>query len=74
MESPLHQPMYILIACLSINSLYGTAGFFPRLLTDLLLYSHSITRSGCHVQTFVIYTYASCEFTILTLMADMFNI
>ncbi|XP_053503664.1 olfactory receptor 51L1-like [Ictalurus furcatus] len=68
-QSPLHQPMYILIACLSINSLYGTAGFFPRLLTDLLLYSHSITRSGCHVQTFVIYTYASCEFTILTLMA-----
>ncbi|KAK2831464.1 hypothetical protein Q7C36_016550 [Tachysurus vachellii] len=69
MESPLHQPMYILIACLSINSLYGTAGFFPRLLFDLLLYSHSITRSGCHMQTFVIYTYASYEFTILTLMA-----
>lgn len=69
MESPLHQPMYILIACLCINSLYGTAGFFPRLLFDLLLYSHSITRSGCHMQTFVIYTYASYEFTILTLMA-----
>ncbi|KAI5099001.1 odorant receptor, family E, subfamily 128, member 10, partial [Silurus meridionalis] len=68
-ESGLHQPMYILIACLSVNSLYGTAGFFPRLLTDLLLYSHSITRSGCHIQTFVIYTYASYEFTILTLMA-----
>ncbi|XP_060799483.1 olfactory receptor 51L1-like [Neoarius graeffei] len=68
-ETALHQPMYILIACLSINSLYGTTGFFPRLLTDLLLYPHSITRAGCHVQTFVLATYISCEFTILTLMA-----
>uniref|UniRef100_A0A8C1XKB3 G-protein coupled receptors family 1 profile domain-containing protein n=1 Tax=Cyprinus carpio TaxID=7962 RepID=A0A8C1XKB3_CYPCA len=32
----LHQPMYILILCLSVNSVFGTAVFFPRLLTDLL--------------------------------------
>ncbi|XP_072547861.1 olfactory receptor 10J4-like [Salminus brasiliensis] len=69
LEPSLHQPMYILISCLSVNSLYGTAGFFPRLLTDLLLYSHTISRPACHVQTFVIYTYASHEFTILMLMA-----
>ncbi|XP_026861585.2 olfactory receptor 10J4-like [Electrophorus electricus] len=69
MERALHQPMYLLISCLSINSLYGTAGFFPRLLTDLLLHSHTISRPACHIQTFVIYTYASYEFTILTLMA-----
>ncbi|XP_036452912.1 putative gustatory receptor clone PTE03 [Colossoma macropomum] len=69
LEPTLHQPMYILISCLSLNSLYGTAGFFPRLLTDLLVYSHMISRPACHVQTFVIYTYASYEFTILTLMA-----
>uniref|UniRef100_A0A8B9RBJ5 Olfactory receptor n=2 Tax=Astyanax mexicanus TaxID=7994 RepID=A0A8B9RBJ5_ASTMX len=69
LEPTLHQPMYILIACLSVNSLYGTAGFFPRLLTDLLLDSHTISRPACHVQTFVIYTYASYEFTILMLMS-----
>ncbi|XP_066499007.1 olfactory receptor 51L1-like [Hoplias malabaricus] len=69
LEPTLHQPMYILISCLSINALYGTVGFFPRLLNDLLSYSHTISRPACHLQTFVIYTYASCEFTILMLMA-----
>ncbi|XP_036453023.1 putative gustatory receptor clone PTE03 [Colossoma macropomum] len=69
LETALHQPMYILISCLSLNSLYGTAGLFPRLLTDLLSYTHTISRHACHVQAFVIYTYASNEYTILTLMA-----
>ncbi|XP_066498366.1 olfactory receptor 13C3-like [Hoplias malabaricus] len=69
LESALHEPMYILISCLSINALYGTAGLFPRLLTDLISYSHTISRHGCHVQAFIIYTYASYEFTILMLMA-----
>lgn len=69
LENSLHKPMYILISCLSFNSIYGTTGFFPRLLTDLLFYSHTISRPACHVQTFVIYTYASYEFTILMLMA-----
>ncbi|XP_030632766.1 olfactory receptor 6N2-like [Chanos chanos] len=68
-EKMLHRPMYLLISCLSFNSLYGTAGLFPRLLTDLLSDVHTISPSSCHIQTFVIYTYASCEFTILTLMA-----
>uniref|UniRef100_A0AAY5F6F9 G-protein coupled receptors family 1 profile domain-containing protein n=1 Tax=Electrophorus electricus TaxID=8005 RepID=A0AAY5F6F9_ELEEL len=69
LETALHQPMYILISCLSVNSLYGTAGLFPRLLSDLLSYSHTISRYACQVQAFVIYTYASYEYTILTLMA-----
>ncbi|XP_076832073.1 olfactory receptor 6K3-like [Brachyhypopomus gauderio] len=69
LETALHQPMYILISCLAVNSLYGTAALFPRLLSDLLLYSHSISRNACQLQAFVIYTYASYEYTILTLMA-----
>ncbi|XP_030632764.1 olfactory receptor 10J4-like [Chanos chanos] len=68
-EKALHQPMYLLISCLSLNSLYGTAGFFPRFLTDLISELHTISVLACHIQTFVIYTYASCEFTMLTLMA-----
>lgn len=70
LEPALHQPMYILILCLSVNSLYGTAGLFPRLLTDFLSYSHTISRQACQLQAFVIYTYASYEYTILTLMAS----
>ncbi|XP_036393550.1 putative gustatory receptor clone PTE03 [Megalops cyprinoides] len=68
-EVVLHEPMYIFICCLSINSLYGTLGFFPRLMIDLLSDTHTISHPACFTQIFIIYTYASCEFTILTMMA-----
>ncbi|XP_056118537.1 olfactory receptor 51I2-like [Rhinichthys klamathensis goyatoka] len=69
LERTLHQPMYILISCLSINSVFGTAGFFPRALTDLLSDTHSISREACLLQSYVIFTYAANENTILMLMA-----
>ncbi|XP_033842438.1 olfactory receptor 51I2-like [Periophthalmus magnuspinnatus] len=69
LERSLHQPMFIFICCLSVNSLYGSAGFFPRFLVDLLSDSHFISRPSCFIQMYVIYTYASCEFTILGVMA-----
>ncbi|XP_042596185.1 putative gustatory receptor clone PTE03 [Cyprinus carpio] len=69
LERTLHQPMYILISCLSVNSVFGTAAFFPRLLADLLSDTHSVSRAACLLQAFVIYSYASNENTILMLMA-----
>ncbi|XP_070770990.1 olfactory receptor 6N1-like, partial [Enoplosus armatus] len=68
-EKALHEPMYIFIMCLSINSLYGSAAFFLRFLRDLLSDTHLISRSGCFTQIYVIYTYASYELTILGIMA-----
>ncbi|XP_029968210.1 olfactory receptor 10A3-like [Salarias fasciatus] len=68
-ENTLHQPMYIFIAFLSLNSLYGSAGFFPRFLMDLLSDTHLISRPACFTQIYVIYTYASFELTILSIMA-----
>ncbi|XP_030633726.1 putative gustatory receptor clone PTE03 [Chanos chanos] len=68
-EKSLHKPMYFLICCLCINALYGTAGFFPRLLIDFLSDTHKISRQACFTQISVIYTYAVSEYTILTLMA-----
>lgn len=68
-ERTLHEPMYMFIACLSVNSLYGSAGFFPRFLADLLSDTHLISRPSCFTQIFVIYTYASNEMTILGIMA-----
>ncbi|XP_041856890.1 olfactory receptor 6N1-like [Melanotaenia boesemani] len=68
-EKSLHEPMYILIMCLCLNSLYGSAGFFLRFLRDLLSGTHLISRSGCFTQIYVIYTYASYELTILSIMA-----
>lgn len=69
LEKMLHQPMYILIACLSVNSLYGATGLLPKILTDLLQETHAVSRPACFIQILVIYTYGSYEFTILTLMA-----
>ncbi|XP_062258262.1 olfactory receptor 6N2-like [Platichthys flesus] len=68
-ERSLHKPMYMFIAALSINSLYGSTGFFPRFLMDLVSDSHLISRLACFTQIYVIYTYASYEFTILGIMA-----
>ncbi|KAM3607755.1 uncharacterized protein V6R79_013236 [Siganus canaliculatus] len=68
-EKTLHEPMYVLIALLSVNSLYGSAGFFPRFLLDLLSDTHLISRPACFTQVYVIYTYATHELTILSIMA-----
>ncbi|KAJ4921440.1 hypothetical protein JOQ06_021248 [Pogonophryne albipinna] len=37
LEKSLHQPMYIFISCLCVNSLYGSAGFFPSVYYWLLI-------------------------------------
>ncbi|XP_019133088.1 olfactory receptor 10A7-like [Larimichthys crocea] len=68
-ERALHEPMYIFIALLSINSLYGSTGFFPRFLMDLLSDVHLISRPACFTQIYIIYTYASYEMTILGIIA-----
>ncbi|XP_060944029.1 olfactory receptor 51E1-like [Limanda limanda] len=68
-ERSLHEPMYMFIALLSANSLYGSTGFFPRFLMDLMSDSHLISRPACFSQIYVIYTYGGCEMTILGIMA-----
>ncbi|XP_065099066.1 olfactory receptor 4B13-like [Paramisgurnus dabryanus] len=69
LERTLHQPMYILILCLSINSVYGTAAFFPRVLSDLLSDTNMISPEACMIQSFAIFTYTANEFATLMLMA-----
>ncbi|MBN3321542.1 O2A12 protein, partial [Atractosteus spatula] len=69
LEKSLHEPMYIFICNLSVNTLYGTAGFYPKLLADFLSDSHVISFAGCLIQVFVIYSSVMCEYTVLTVMA-----
>ncbi|XP_069046886.1 olfactory receptor 4S2-like [Lepisosteus oculatus] len=69
LEKSLHEPMYIFICNLSVNTLYGTAGFYPKLLADFLSDTHVISYAGCLIQTFVIYSSVMCEFSNLTVMA-----
>lgn len=69
LEEKLHEPMYIFLCNLCINSLYGTAAFYPKFLYDLATNNRTISYAGCMLQGFVIYSYASTDFSILALMA-----
>ncbi|XP_026150355.1 olfactory receptor 142-like [Mastacembelus armatus] len=69
LERTLHEPMYVFIAFLSINSLFGSTGFFPRFLMDLLSDTHLISRPACFTQIYIIYTYGLYEMSILAIMA-----
>uniref|UniRef100_A0A9J8C0B3 G-protein coupled receptors family 1 profile domain-containing protein n=1 Tax=Cyprinus carpio carpio TaxID=630221 RepID=A0A9J8C0B3_CYPCA len=65
----LHEPMYLFICNLCVNGLFGTAGFYPKFMYDLLSYDHVISYAGCMIQIFVIYSSALCDFSTLTVMA-----
>ncbi len=64
-----HEPMYVFICNLCTNALYGTAGFYPKFLYDLLYQYHIISYAGCLVQIFVIYSSVLCDLSTLTVMA-----
>uniref|UniRef100_A0A3Q3IE39 G-protein coupled receptors family 1 profile domain-containing protein n=1 Tax=Monopterus albus TaxID=43700 RepID=A0A3Q3IE39_MONAL len=69
LETSLHQPMYVFICSLCLNSLYGSTGFFPRFLMDLLSDTHFISHPLCFIEMYITTTYASHEVTLLTVMA-----
>ncbi|XP_077155191.1 olfactory receptor 51I2-like [Ranitomeya variabilis] len=69
LHKSLHEPMYIFIATLCINGLYGSSAFFPGLFYNLLQESQTISYVACMIQVFCIHTYGSIELTILTAMA-----
>ncbi|KAL2096386.1 hypothetical protein ACEWY4_008534 [Coilia grayii] len=68
-DKALHEPMYIFLSNLCVNGLYGTVGFYPKFLIDLLSDVAVISYPQCLTQTFVIYSSAACEMTTLTAMA-----
>ncbi|KAM7380733.1 hypothetical protein PAMP_004008 [Pampus punctatissimus] len=65
----LHEPMYIFLCNLCINGLYGTAGFYPKFLIDLLSTTHVISYAGCLLQGFVIHSSVGADLSLLVLMA-----
>ncbi|XP_056289144.1 olfactory receptor 5F1-like [Pseudoliparis swirei] len=68
-DQNLHEPMYILLCSFCFNGLYGSTGFYPKLLLDLLSSSQQISYEGCLLQAFVMYSFACCELSILAVMA-----
>ncbi|XP_029967123.1 olfactory receptor 24-like [Salarias fasciatus] len=69
LKKSLHQPMYIFICCLCVNSLLGSSGFFPRFLMDLLSDTHFISLPFCFIQMYVVVSCASHELPLLCIMA-----
>ncbi|XP_003979841.3 olfactory receptor 1D2 [Takifugu rubripes] len=69
MDKSLHEPMFIFLCNLCINSLYGTTAFYPKFLIDILSTSHVISYAGCLVQSLVVNSSACAEVSFLALMA-----
>ncbi|XP_048837796.1 olfactory receptor 8D1-like isoform X1 [Brienomyrus brachyistius] len=69
LEKILHEPMFIFLCNLCVNSICGSTSFYPKLLIDLLSDSHVISYTACIIQIFGIYIYVFCESTNLSVMA-----
>ncbi|XP_076002311.1 olfactory receptor 52Z1P-like [Genypterus blacodes] len=65
----LHEPMYLYLCGLFANELYGSVGFFPLLLMQILSDIHTVSAPLCYLQIFCLYTYAQIEFCTLAIMA-----
>lgn len=69
LDENLHEPMYILLCVCCINALYGTTGFYPKFLADLLSSAQVISYGGCLCQAFVMYSFVCSDTSILAVMA-----
>ncbi|KAM9319769.1 olfactory receptor 51E1-like [Gastrophryne carolinensis] len=68
-EQSLHEPMYILIASLLLNEIFGSCSFYPTVIVDLITSSTEISRDDCLMQAFCILTFVLSEMSTFTIMA-----
>ena len=69
LDKNLHEPMYILLCAFCMNGLYGSTGFFPKFLWDLLSPVHVMSYSGCFLQALVLYSFVCSDLSFLAVMA-----
>nr|XP_020443956.1 olfactory receptor 11A1-like [Monopterus albus] len=65
----LHEPMYIFIAALLLNSVLFTTNIYPKLLIDFLSEKQIISYQACLVQYYMFYSLVCSEFLLLAAMA-----
>ncbi|XP_042372551.1 olfactory receptor 6N2-like [Plectropomus leopardus] len=65
----LHEPMYIFIAALLLNSVITSTTVYPKLLIDILSEKQVITYSACLLQCFLYYSVSASDFLLLAAMA-----
>ncbi|XP_023268321.1 olfactory receptor 11A1-like [Seriola lalandi dorsalis] len=65
----LHEPMYIFIAALSLNSVLLSTAIYPKLFIDFLSEKQIISYTACLFQYFIYYSLGGSEFLLLTAMS-----
>ncbi|XP_078142291.1 olfactory receptor 6N2-like [Centroberyx gerrardi] len=65
----LHEPMYIFIAALLLNSILFSTAIYPKLLIDFLSEKQIISYPACLFQGFIYYSFGGSEFLLLSAMA-----
>ncbi|XP_041663036.1 olfactory receptor 10AG1-like [Cheilinus undulatus] len=65
----LHEPMYIFIAALLINSILFSTNIYPKLLVDFLSEKQTIVHPACIFQAVTYYVLTYSEFLLLSAMA-----
>ncbi|XP_069009771.1 olfactory receptor 11H2-like [Embiotoca jacksoni] len=65
----LHEPMYVFIAALLLNSVLYSTSIYPKLLIDFLSEKQIVTYSMCLFQFFMFYCLGTSEFFLLLAMA-----
>ncbi|XP_047455999.1 olfactory receptor 10AG1-like [Mugil cephalus] len=68
-QKSLHEPMYIFIAALLLNSILFSTNIYPKLLMDIVSDQQIISRSLCTFQSFIYYSLGGSEFLLLAVMA-----
>ncbi|XP_059199175.1 olfactory receptor 6N2-like [Centropristis striata] len=65
----LHEPMYIFIAALLLNSVLFSTTVYPKLLTDILSDKLRISYPACLFQFHIFYSLGGSEFLLLAAMS-----
>ncbi|XP_026152163.1 olfactory receptor 11A1-like, partial [Mastacembelus armatus] len=65
----LHEPMYIFIAALLLNSVLFTTVIYPKILLDVVCEKQIISYSACLFQFYVCYSLGGSEFFLLAAMS-----
>ncbi|XP_008297971.1 olfactory receptor 4N5-like [Stegastes partitus] len=65
----LHEPMYVFIAALLLNSVFFSTVIYPKLLMDFLSEKQIISYQACLFQVFFFYSLSCSEFMLLAVTA-----
>ncbi|XP_028992688.1 olfactory receptor 2M5-like [Betta splendens] len=68
-QPTLHEPMYVFIAALLLNSVLLSTNIYPKLLLDFLSDTQVISFSACLFQFAALYSLIDSEFLLLAAMA-----